>query len=117
MENIFFKYGIILVGIVVIMLLINFAFRALNDTINLPEEDEDITGTKENVVIQLEKLCSNCIKEKIDKDCYIKEIQCEENITQKDFGNEIELKNELKKGNNLLKIQALNNSCVIRKID
>ncbi|MBD3203296.1 hypothetical protein GF327_03315 [Candidatus Woesearchaeota archaeon] len=118
MENIFFKYGIIIIGAVVIVLLISFSFNALKETIHLPEDKkESIIGEKITVIIELEELCMKCLKDKVDKDCYIKNIKTDEIITESDLTGDIVMPEDLSKGKNVVKIKSQNNICGIIKLD
>ncbi|MBN2422369.1 hypothetical protein JXB41_04015 [Candidatus Woesearchaeota archaeon] len=118
MENIFFKYGIVLVGVVVIMLLISFAFSALDNTVKIPEKEaEKISGEKQSVIIEIEKLCDNCVKEKINQDCYIKEIETDSEIIQNDFSEGVALPENLSRGKNIIKVKSEDNVCKVIKME
>ncbi|MBU0758042.1 MAG: hypothetical protein KKF44_08275 [Nanoarchaeota archaeon] len=117
MENIFFKYGIIIVGGVVIMLLISFAYSAINNTIKIPQQGEKgIDGEKSHVVIEIEKLCTACLKDDVDKDCNIEDIDSEGEIVQEDFMENIVLSESLPSGQYTIKLSVNEGICNVRKI-
>jgi hypothetical protein len=116
MENLFFKFGIVLVGIAVIMLLVGFAYSALSNTIKLPDDNTKLSGNIVQLVSQIEKICTTCLRAGNDMDCKIMELDTSQPLAIGDFKNNIKLMQDLPAGKHTIKIYTEKNICLVRKL-
>lgn len=118
MENIFFKYGILIVGAVVITMMISFAFSALNKTVNVDTEVEDLLeGNSFQVVDKISDYCTDCLKEKVTKDCFVMTIKIEDNVDlcQEDFPEDIMVE-ECLPWSSVIRIANEGGACVLTAV-
>lgn len=119
MENIFFKYGLIIVGAVVITLLISFAFNSLNKTIQPSyEAEQHLSGNSNQLNKKLVELCEYCINQNQNKDCFVVDIYLESGTLYKsDFNiDTVNLDETIEQGDSTVKIRNSNNMCSIAKL-
>ena len=120
MEDMFIKYGMIIVGIVVISILLVFTFNAMNKTSIVPKENEQsVEGDKAAVEFKIKRLCEFCLSEEyVDRDCYLLSIKLTAgNITNDDFVGKITLDQDLLVGEHLVKIRNNDVMCEVVKIE
>jgi hypothetical protein len=116
MEDIYMKFGMIFIALVVIGLLANFALRTtIKDDFS---EQQKIIGDSIKIKEKIERLCQYCLKDGIDQDCFILDAQIDEGeLTQNDSRENLEITAELTEGKHLLKIVSENNICVVREFE
>ena len=73
MEDVYFKYGLVIVAVAVIIMLMIWSYSALNETTIIPEEpDQSFSGTSEKLTVRITQLCASCTaEENYDQQCYI----------------------------------------------
>ncbi len=84
MEDLYMKFGIVIVAVAVVVLLIAFSFRVV-DRQNFPEERiQSIRGDSNYVYLRLSKLCNLCVsKSYSNRECFLVELNITEgNITE-----------------------------------
>ncbi len=116
MENMFFKLGVVIVGVMVTVLMIAFAFQSLSSTVRVPVEESDrLEGTASEIVVQIDSLCLSCIKEKVDRDCFIREVYPTEEITPGHMQG-TPLDRALEPGKNVIKIKSVSGECMVTRL-
>ena len=120
MEDVFMKYGMIIVGIAVISILLVFVFQALNKTSLVPtSKHQSVEGDSSVVEFRIKRLCEFCLNEKyLDRDCYLVDVKLTEgNLTNDDFAGSITLDQDLNPGEHLVKIINKDARCEVSKIE
>ncbi|MBN1157273.1 hypothetical protein JXA85_06640 [Candidatus Woesearchaeota archaeon] len=110
------KLGLVLVVVVMIGLLANFALRAT--TSEDYDAEQRVAGDFVQVKEKIRKLCDYCMKDGIDKDCFILDaVVASGEIDVDSFLENVRLEQNLAQGNHVLKIISENNICVVREIE
>ncbi|MBN1501933.1 hypothetical protein JW930_00175 [Candidatus Woesearchaeota archaeon] len=121
MENIFFKYGIIIVGAAVIALLISFSFNALHETaVGNQEMQQDFSGSATELKLALIRYCDYCLKPQVSQDCFIINVNLiGGDLTIQDFleFENIVLGTDITSGKSVVKIKNINNLCMVDKLE
>ena len=118
MEDMLMKYGMVILGVVVIGIMIMFTFKATKNPLIPIDEYQSIEGDSHSVEMRISGLCSLCLREKdTDRDCFILEIRLTNgNITQDIFESEIKLEKNMTPGNHIVKIISNQTLCGVRVV-
>jgi hypothetical protein len=118
MEDVFMKFGMIIVGVAVISFMIVFAFQSFNRQQLTPEErDQEIIGDSVAVGARIGKLCERCLSDNVNRDCYFLSIDLTEGeVTQDIFVSKIKLNNDLVAGKHNVRLSNVDGLCEVVKI-
>ncbi|MBN1386324.1 hypothetical protein JW968_05120 [Candidatus Woesearchaeota archaeon] len=128
MMDIFFKYGMVVVALVVIVMTLGFVRKAVNSTsgIGTDQQFQEFEGSPEHVANAIVTLCSRCLEERdMNRDCYILKVTLEGGPLDEDIINEriylinkdINVSEELAVGVHELKFRSDRNICRVVRID
>ena len=129
MNDFMFKYGLIVVGVVIVGLLISFAYKATNKT-SIPKGfEQSLKGNTETLKSPLINLCNSCIslsKSSHKTECYLLHLENKGDSITEDYLNNnynkvfINIKGtaskQILKGNHTIKILSTNNNCTLKMI-
>jgi hypothetical protein len=118
MDNLFFKYGVIMVGVVVIVLLMSFAYTSLSRTIVSAEErEQNLKGDLFQLKDRIQELCDNCLKVDVNRECFVLYFEVPEagEICQDKFGADVSLP-ECIGGKGVLKIDSQDKACIVKLV-
>ena len=117
MENLFFKYGVVIVGVVIVTLLMSFAFNSLNKTLTVPDDKfQEFIGTAIDSKIYIEALCEKCENNNMKKDCFTLDLEIDDKGIKMDEFGELNINQDLYKGKNMIKISN-DGGCLIRRLE
>ena len=120
MEDVFMKYGMMIVETIVISILLAFAFQALRGTPAVPKEvRQSVEGDNLAVEFKIKELCEFCLGDNdINKDCYLLDVKLTSgSVTNNGFGGLITFDDELDVGEHLIKIRNKEGICEVIKIE
>lgn len=120
MEDYFFKYGMIIVAVVVIFMIVGFVRNATDSTLEPTERFQQFEGKAENLASGIMNLCTSCLARiNFNEDCYLIETELKDTLTQDMFDESnlnIELMEPLPAGSYELKLINEDNTCKILRI-
>ena len=117
MENLFFKYGVVIVGVVIVTLLMVFAYSSLSKTLVVPDEKEqEFSGTALDSKIYIEKLCEKCESSNLNRECFILDLNIEDEGIGMDEFEEVKIDRDIDQGKNIIKV-SYDDGCVVRRLE
>ncbi len=116
MDDFFMRFGMIVVGIVVILVIMIFAFSALNNSSLIPEDySQKVKGDSYKVEQRISRLCSICTSENVQKDCFLLEVDLEHGEVRNNL-KETRLHQNLTPGQYTLKLSSNRSICEVREV-
>ncbi|MFH1398724.1 MAG: hypothetical protein ABIG95_01275 [Candidatus Woesearchaeota archaeon] len=117
MEDVFMKYGMVILGVFIITIMIVFAFKA-NKTSLIPlDEKQFIEGDSNAVEIRISALCDLCLGRSTARDCYIIDTVLTTNLTTERFSEPIVLAKNISMGKYMLKLRNRDSVCEVMVIE
>ena len=111
MDNLYLKFGMLFIAVIIIMLLINYAWRSvLSNKFQPDEEEQSVSGDYKFIVNRIVELCKVCLEHSnVNKDCFILRLELTEgSINPGLLPDEFDTSINLMPGNYILKLSSEN---------